>query len=152
RPPGGEARRNGGSGPVPQGECTAACRREAKRSALNESVENEWEQAVHPPASIASSSPAQARAQRHGSHTNSLANAKLRAPIARNARGLQQSYPRSAIRGAGRAEIGSHSPHYALKVEVLGGGTLMAAARFPQSKAIRREACLVRNRPLFAAR
>src|SRR6266496_583006 len=31
------------------------------------------------------------------------------------------SYPRFAIRGAGRAEIGSHSPHYALKVEVLGG-------------------------------
>src|SRR6266700_3010855 len=59
-----------------------------------------------------------------------------------------------ALRNPGRRQGGNRLTFAPLcaKGRGAGGGTLMAAARFPQSKAIRREACLVRNRPLFAAR
>src|SRR6266536_1690815 len=54
-----------------------------------------------------------------------------------------------ALRNPGRRQGGNRltfAPLCAKGRGARGGGTLMAAARFPQSKAIRREACLVRNR------
>src|SRR5229473_1773640 len=47
-------------------------------------------------------------------------------------------------------KIGSHSPHYALKVAIPRGAARRIAVPVPPCAAIREEACFVRSWPLFA--
>src|ERR1700730_9902619 len=82
---------------------------------------------------------------------NALAEAELRAGAAPSAAELQQSSRLPAIGYRQNAtEIGSHSPHYALKVEISGVKALPRRLS-PKSEAIRREAYFVHNAPLLAA-